>query len=103
MPETTTTQGPTPAEIAARISMEMFAVRSAVGVTVLLILLAFAMVFMKVTPDATSIGILMAIITPSITTIGVAFAYIYRTKTPAATTTTPTDPTKAVGLTIEKA
>lgn len=102
MPETTTTQGPTPAEITARLNLELFAVKAAVWITTLLIVLVFAVVFTKTTPDATTIGIVMAVVTPAMLLVGAAFTYIFRVKSTAQTgTTTGTEPAKF--LTIEKA
>lgn len=104
MPETTTTQGPTPAEIAARLKLELFAVQAAVGITVLLIVLVFAVVFTKTTPDATTIGIVMAVVTPAMLLVGAAFTYIFRVKSPSqGGTTAGTDPNKATGLAITPA
>lgn len=101
MAETTTTQGPTPAEIAARLNLELFAAKSAVGITVLLICMVFAVVFTKTTPDATTIGIVMAVVTPSMLLVGVAFTYIYRVK--SSQTGTTTGPGPATSLTVERA
>lgn len=102
MAETTTTQGPSPAEIAARLKLELIATVGALGITVLLILLVFAVVFTKTTPDATTIGIVMAVVTPSMLLVGAAFIYIFRVKSTSQTGTT-TGPGPATSLTVERA
>lgn len=51
--------------------IEFLLAASAVALVALLILLIFALVFFKITPDSTEIGMLMAVITP---TVGLAIA-----------------------------
>ena len=88
---TDTPQVPSQAEIQARVAMEMFALKAAVGVLVLLIVFVFAMVLMKISPDATEIGVLMAVITPTVGLAVAAFAYIYRSKQVPPTVTSPVE------------
>lgn len=56
---------------AHRDRIEFLLAASAVGLVALIIILVFALVFFKITPDATEIGMVMAVVTP---TVGLAIA-----------------------------
>lgn len=67
---------PSPAiESCKRDQIELILVLSAVGLLALVIILVFALVFLKITPDAVVVGIVMTLVTAVIGLAGTAFGY----------------------------
>lgn len=80
--------------------IEFLLAASSVVLVGLLIVLVFALVFFKIVPDATEIGLLMAVITPTVGLAIAVYAFFYGSSkgsqtanaTIAATATAPADP-----------